>query len=121
MEPFVPKAAPQNGQQQYYMVTNGGFSLDAPEFVPNVYGSNGEVYAAWVTPNQVHTSLIIGVIHKDEYIRGSGSNSPRGSPCSLISLTSSLQFDPEKSVDVYSSHLLNINYVSLLSMMAPCH
>ena len=30
---------------------NGGFSLDAPEFIPNVYASNGEMYT-WV-PNQV--------------------------------------------------------------------
>ena len=47
VEPFVPKA--QNGQAAFYMVGNGGFSLDAPEFIPNVY--NGEMYT-WM-PNQV--------------------------------------------------------------------
>ena len=48
VEPFVPKS--QNGQP-YYVMGNGGFSLDAPEFIPNVYASNGEMYT-WV-PNQV--------------------------------------------------------------------
>ncbi|XP_063694913.1 MATH and LRR domain-containing protein PFE0570w-like [Bolinopsis microptera] len=47
VEPFVPKS--QNGQP-YYVMGNGGFSLDAPEFIPNVYASNGEMYT-WV-PNQ---------------------------------------------------------------------
>ena len=58
VEPFVPKA--QNGQP-VYMVANGGFSLDAPEFVPNIgYTNNGDMYT-WVS-NQVNYSTLCFMI-----------------------------------------------------------
>jgi len=46
VEPFVPKA--QNGTPCYMVGNGGGFSLDAPEFVPNVYGNSSDMYT-WVS------------------------------------------------------------------------
>ena len=64
MEPFVPKTGPTvNGQMACFMVNQqGGFSLDAPEFVPNLYGQpNGEMYT-WV-PNQVGLVSLLDIYH----------------------------------------------------------
>ena len=70
VEPFVPKA----NHPPYFMVNGPGFSLDAPEFIPNVYPADGGIYTwfpntnQYIMPSTTHPRYLIPRF-RDKFLR----------------------------------------------------